>query len=65
MADADLLTRGGIYTEHVQDERLAGAVHLTFIRSHVAHARIAGIDVSAVAEYLDLLARAGAVSFKP
>ena len=46
--DPDLLTRGGIYTEDVQDERLAGAVHLTFVRSHVAHALIADIDTSAV-----------------
>jgi len=46
--DPDLLTRGGIYTEDVQDERLTGAVHLTFIRSHVAHALITDIDVSAV-----------------
>jgi len=45
--DPRFLTTGGVYTEDVVDERLAGACHVFFARSPVAHARIAGIDVSA------------------
>jgi carbon-monoxide dehydrogenase large subunit len=45
--DPAILRRGGIYTDDVSDERLAGAVHATFVRSPVAHARIESIDVSA------------------
>jgi len=45
--DPAFLTRGAVYTDDLVDERLAGAVHATFVRSPVAHARIAGIDPSA------------------
>ena len=45
--DPKFLTTGGVYTEDVVDERLAGAVYVFFVRSPVAHARIRGIDVSA------------------
>jgi aerobic carbon-monoxide dehydrogenase large subunit len=45
--DPRFLTSGGVYTDDVVDERLAGACHVFFVRSPVAHARIAGIDVSA------------------
>jgi carbon-monoxide dehydrogenase large subunit len=45
--DPRFLTSGGVYTEDVVDERLAGACHVFFVRSPVAHARIAAIDVSA------------------
>jgi aerobic carbon-monoxide dehydrogenase large subunit len=45
--DPRFLTTGGVYTEDVVDERLAGACHVFFARSPVAHARIAAIDVSA------------------
>jgi aerobic carbon-monoxide dehydrogenase large subunit len=45
--DPAFLSRGAIYTEDVQDERLAGAAYLHFVRSTVAHARINGVDVSA------------------
>jgi carbon-monoxide dehydrogenase large subunit len=45
--DPKFLTTGGVYTEDVVDERLAGAAHVFFVRSPVAHARIRGIDVSA------------------
>jgi aerobic carbon-monoxide dehydrogenase large subunit len=45
--DPGFLTTGGIYTEDVQDERLAGACYVHFVRSTVAHAKISGIDVSA------------------
>jgi aerobic carbon-monoxide dehydrogenase large subunit len=45
--DPKFLTTGGVYTEDVADERLAGACHVFFVRSPVAHARIRGIDVGA------------------
>jgi aerobic carbon-monoxide dehydrogenase large subunit len=45
--DPRFLTSGGVYTEDVVDERLAGACHVFFVRSHIAHARISGIDASA------------------
>jgi CO/xanthine dehydrogenase Mo-binding subunit len=47
--DPGFLTRGAVYTADLRDERLAGALHATFVRSPVAHARLAGIDVSAAA----------------
>ncbi|HMC53260.1 MAG TPA: molybdopterin cofactor-binding domain-containing protein, partial [Acidimicrobiales bacterium] len=40
--DPKFLTVGGTY---VDDVRLDGAVHVTYVRSPVAHARIAAIDV--------------------
>jgi aerobic carbon-monoxide dehydrogenase large subunit len=45
--DPRFLTSGGVYTEDVVDERLDGACHVFFVRSPLAHARIAGVDVSA------------------
>ncbi|MBO0819674.1 MAG: xanthine dehydrogenase family protein molybdopterin-binding subunit [Nocardiopsaceae bacterium] len=48
--DPGFLTKGGVYTEDVQDERLNGAAHVHFVRSTVAHARIRGIDASAAKE---------------
>jgi aerobic carbon-monoxide dehydrogenase large subunit len=45
--DPRFLTSGGVYTDDVVDERLAGACHVFFVRSPVAHARIVGIDVGA------------------
>ena len=39
--DPLFLTRGASYTDDLIDERLAGAVHATFVRSQVAHGRIA------------------------
>ncbi len=45
--DPRFLTTGGVYTEDVVDERLAGACHVFFVRSPIAHARISRIDVSA------------------
>jgi len=48
--DPAFLTRGGVYTDDVTDERLAGACHVFFVRSPVAHARISSIDLSAVRE---------------
>jgi len=45
--DPRFLTSGGVYTEDVTDDRLAGACHVFFVRSPAAHARIGAIDVSA------------------
>jgi aerobic carbon-monoxide dehydrogenase large subunit len=45
--DPRLLTTGGVYTEDLADDRLAGSCHLHFVRSPVAHAAITGIDVRA------------------
>jgi carbon-monoxide dehydrogenase large subunit len=45
--DPRFLTSGGVYTEDVVDERLAGACHVFFVRSPIAHARITAIDVGA------------------
>jgi aerobic carbon-monoxide dehydrogenase large subunit len=48
--DPKFLTTGGVYTEDVVDDRLAGACHVFFVRSPLAHARITGIDVSGALE---------------
>jgi aerobic carbon-monoxide dehydrogenase large subunit len=48
--DPKFLTTGGVYTEDVVDDRLAGACHVFFVRAPLAHARITGIDVSAALE---------------
>jgi aerobic carbon-monoxide dehydrogenase large subunit len=45
--DPGFLSTGGVYTEDVQDQRLAGACYVHFVRSTVAHAKISGIDTSA------------------
>lgn len=45
--DPVFLTRGATYTDDLTDERLAGALQLTLVRSPIAHATIASIDVDA------------------
>jgi aerobic carbon-monoxide dehydrogenase large subunit len=45
--DPGFLSTGAVYTEDVQDERLAGACYVHFVRSTVAHATINSIDTSA------------------
>ncbi|MGH9250564.1 MAG: xanthine dehydrogenase family protein molybdopterin-binding subunit, partial [Acidimicrobiales bacterium] len=45
--DPRLLTVGGTYCADVRDRRLDGAVHATYVRSSVAHARVASVDVDA------------------
>jgi aerobic carbon-monoxide dehydrogenase large subunit len=45
--DPGFLSTGAVYTEDVQDERLAGACYVHFVRSTVAHAKINSVDVSA------------------
>ena len=43
--DPAFLTVGGTYTADVRDSRLDGAVHATFVRSTMGHARILQVDV--------------------
>ncbi|OJY37475.1 xanthine dehydrogenase family protein molybdopterin-binding subunit [Pseudonocardia sp. 73-21] len=43
--DPQFLSRGATYTDDLIDERLTGALHLTLVRSPLAHARITAIDV--------------------
>ncbi|MDP9434466.1 MAG: xanthine dehydrogenase family protein molybdopterin-binding subunit [Actinomycetota bacterium] len=45
--DPLLLTTGGTYVDDLQHPLLDGALHLTFVRSPVAHARITSLDVEA------------------
>ncbi len=45
--DPRLLTGGGAYAADLRDARLDGAVHATFVRSTIAHARLGAIDVDA------------------
>jgi aerobic carbon-monoxide dehydrogenase large subunit len=45
--DPRLLTDGGTYCADVRDRRLDGAVHATYVRSTVAHARLGSVDVDA------------------
>jgi carbon-monoxide dehydrogenase large subunit len=45
--DPRLLTDGGTYAADLSDPRLAGAVHATYVRSTVAHARLSAVDVEA------------------
>jgi aerobic carbon-monoxide dehydrogenase large subunit len=54
--DPGFLSTGGVYTDDVQDERLAGACYVHFVRSTVAHAKINGIDVSAALDAPGVLA---------
>jgi aerobic carbon-monoxide dehydrogenase large subunit len=37
--DPKFLSRGATYTDDLTDERLTGALHLTLVRSPLAHAR--------------------------
>lgn len=43
--DRKFLTTGGEYTADLTDPRLAGAAHVTYVRSQVAHGTINSIDV--------------------
>lgn len=44
--DPHLLTAGGVYAADLAEPALEGAVHATFVRSPLAHARITGIDTT-------------------
>ena len=54
--DSRLLTEGGRYLADLQDPRLDGAVHATYVRATLAHAEITGVDAS------DALAAPGVVA---
>src|SRR5277367_3103529 len=54
--DPAFLSRGAIYTEDVQDERLVGACYVHFVRSTVAHAKITNIDTSAAQDATGVVA---------
>ncbi|KQS73671.1 xanthine dehydrogenase family protein molybdopterin-binding subunit [Modestobacter sp. Leaf380] len=45
--DPQFLTRGAVYTDDLTDERLTGALHATFVRSQVAHAKVLSVDTEA------------------
>jgi len=46
--DPKFLTTGGVYVDDLLDEpALRGAVHVTYVRSSVAHGVVTGIDISA------------------
>ncbi|WP_214403170.1 xanthine dehydrogenase family protein molybdopterin-binding subunit [Pseudonocardia lacus] len=44
--DPRLLSTGGVYTEDLRDPRLTGALHLGFVRSPLAHARVVSVDAA-------------------
>src|ERR1700754_2051402 len=48
--DPLFLSRGATYTDDLTDERLTGALHLTLVRSPLAHGRITAVDVEAARE---------------
>jgi carbon-monoxide dehydrogenase large subunit len=48
--DPEFLTTGAVYTEDLVDERLAGAMRVTFVRAPIAHATITSIDPTAALE---------------
>ena len=55
--DPKFLTTGGVYVDDLLDEPLlAGAAHVTYVRSTVAHGVINDIDVSAALELPGVLA---------
>jgi carbon-monoxide dehydrogenase large subunit len=44
--DPKFLTVGGTYVDDLRDERLNGALYVTFVRSTMAHAKILSIDTA-------------------
>ena len=44
--DPKFLTTGGVYVDDLKDAALDGALHVTYVRSTVAHGRILSIDTS-------------------
>jgi carbon-monoxide dehydrogenase large subunit len=63
--DPKFLTTGGVYVDDMYAEPLlAGAAHVTFVRSQMAHATILGIDVSAALQAPGVIAVHTAASLK-
>ena len=48
--DPKFLTTGGVYVDDLDIPELVGALHVTYVRSTVAHGTITGIDVSEALE---------------
>jgi carbon-monoxide dehydrogenase large subunit len=48
--DRKFVTTGGVYTDDLVQKEFAGAAHLTFVRSPMAHGRIRNIDARAARE---------------
>jgi carbon-monoxide dehydrogenase large subunit len=44
--DPKFLTTGGVYVDDLDEPALEGALHVTYVRSTVAHGRILSIDIS-------------------
>lgn len=44
--DPKFLTTGGVYLDDLDDLRLEGAGHVTYVRSTMAHARLLSVDVT-------------------
>ncbi|HVW42664.1 MAG TPA: xanthine dehydrogenase family protein molybdopterin-binding subunit [Amycolatopsis sp.] len=44
--DQKLITTGGTYLDDLREDALTGAVHAVFVRSPIAHAKIASIDTA-------------------
>src|SRR4051812_43669419 len=66
--DPLFLTRGATYTDDLVDDRLAGAVHATFVRSQVAHGRVLSVDASAAREaagVVDVVVAADCTDLEP
>ncbi|HET6908145.1 MAG TPA: xanthine dehydrogenase family protein molybdopterin-binding subunit [Mycobacteriales bacterium] len=53
--DPKFLTTGGVYADDLRDPRLAGAGHVTYVRSVMAHARIT-VDAQAARELPGVIA---------
>jgi carbon-monoxide dehydrogenase large subunit len=53
--DPKFLTTGGVYADDLRDPRLAGAGHVTYVRSVMAHGRIT-VDASAAREQPGVIA---------
>ena len=47
--DPKFLTTGGVYVDDMDDERLAGAAHVVYVRSSAAHGTIVSIDTAEAA----------------
>jgi carbon-monoxide dehydrogenase large subunit len=66
--DPKFLTIGGTYTADVRDARLDGAVHATFVRSTMAHAKLLEVDVDEARSapgVVDVLTHADLAEFAP
>ena len=63
--DPKFLTTGGVYVDDMHAEPLlAGAAHVTFVRSQMAHATILDIDISAALQAPGVIAVHTAASLK-